>query len=592
VVKKLLYAFINIFTKLADYVHLSQLKVFHQILIIIGLLLLFLIGEGFSGVGTINSMQKTTTQVYTQNAQFLSNIYLLETTIKNVKNSYLVILFKVPQNDVTTNSVAEDLRNIDSYIQQLKIQLKDYDKYINQDAKKIATSFETVKSILNNPNSVESYKIENYQRFSYQLQLISTLLESIKNNTKNIANNTIKAGKQFSANAKWSSIFICVFGGLFAIVVGLMVATSISHPLNVMESAAKSLARGDLTKDIDVIGNHEAAEAAKGLNQAIGSLRELVRGITEQSGYLFAASKELKEASSETGLSAAQVATSMEELAKASTEETNQISQTVDTVNQLSGLVRQVAEDMEGISAASEKVAQSAQAGQKATTNIAAEITGLFNYTKEVAAVIQELSLASDEISEIVSVIKGIAEQTTLLALNAAIEAARAGEHGQGFSVVADETGKLADQSKQAAKMISDLIVQMDKRTQHAVQAMQEGIERVEVGKNLASQAAVTFEEIFRVLRNNLAQIDAVAKSTRRMHDSNEEVINAISTIAAISEQRLASTQEVSASTEEQSASMEEVTALADNLARIAEHLKQAVAVFEIEKSPEKGKEV
>ena len=82
--------------------------------------------------------------------------------------------------------------------------------------------------------------------------------------------------------------------------------------------------------------------------------------------------------------------------------------------------------------------------------------------------------------------IGGIAEQTTLLALNASIEAARAGEHGKGFSVVAKETGKLAEQSKQAAQLIADLIAQMRKRNTHAVEVINRGMQKVEAGKHFS----------------------------------------------------------------------------------------------------------
>lgn len=562
----------KIFNRLIDIFHLSEMRVFHQILMIICLLLLFLIVQGLSGVGIIDKMQQTTTQVYNQNAQFMSSLYTVETGIENIKNSYLLILFKIPQPGlISFDNKIEDLRY---FIKRLKDpQFKELEKEAND----ISKYFGEVEKILKSPPS-----IENYDLVSKKLYMISSILVGLKENARRIASITTVKGKEYSANAKWISIIIVLLGGLLAIIIGLLSSASISRPLSVMEAASKALAKGDLTKDINVSGCREAKEAVKGLNQAIIGLRDLVQGINDQSWSLLSSSKELKTASTDTGLSSAQIAASMDELAKATSEETIQINQAVDTINQLSELVKKVSLDTESIAVVSEKVAHSAQAGQKATNDIAGEINELYVYTKEVAQVINELSSASGEIGEIVSMIQGIAEQTTLLALNAAIEAARAGEQGRGFSVVADETGKLAEQSKQAAKMIADLIVQMTARIEHAVSVMHQGIERVEVGKDLASKATVTFEEIFKVLKNNVEQINVVARSAKQMFVSNENVIGAITTIASISEERMASTQEISASTEEQCSSMEEVTALAENLARIADKLKQSVAVFEI----------
>jgi methyl-accepting chemotaxis protein len=269
-------------------------------------------------------------------------------------------------------------------------------------------------------------------------------------------------------------------------------------------------------------------------------------------------------------------------LAKASSEQATQVTNVVSSIELLSKLVTKVSTDTENIAITSEHVAQTAIVGQKATNDIAEEINKLYNSTKEVAKVINDLSETSGEISEITSVIHGIAEQTTLLALNASIEAARAGEHGKGFGVVANETGKLAEQSKQAAGLIADLVNQMRIRTEQAVHVMSDSTERSELGKNLASEATVTFGEIFDTLKKMLEDIGAVAKTAKQMAESNQGVTSAISAIAAISEQSSASAQEVSVTTEEQSASVEKLSALAEGMSQIADNLKQSVAVFNL----------
>jgi methyl-accepting chemotaxis protein len=195
---------------------------------------------------------------------------------------------------------------------------------------------------------------------------------------------------------------------------------------------------------------------------------------------------------------------------------------------------------------------------------------------------IEELSHSSEQIKGISLLIEGVAEQTTLLALNAAIEAARAGEHGKGFSVVAKETGKLADQSKQASKEIGALIAEMLTRSRHAVTTIQKGVAEVENGKNLTTAAAATFGNIFKQLEDTLTQITAVANSAQEMARHNEQVISAITSVAAISEEGLATTEEISATVEEQSAGAEEVAALAGNLSNIAEAMRNSVAAFKI----------
>ena len=230
-------------------------------------------------------------------------------------------------------------------------------------------------------------------------------------------------------------------------------------------------------------------------------------------------------------------------------------------------------------------MAEFAKLGQKATHDVADAIHKIYDMTKEVTGDIDALNKTSLEIATITSMIHGIAEQTTLLALNAAIEAARAGEQGKGFAVVAAETGKLAEQSKQAAQLITDRIDQMNNRSQQAVFSVNNGLNVVEKGRSMVADATVTFEKIFDKLGGTLVRIDTVALSAKKMADKNEGMIAAITNIAALSEESVASTEEVSAIAEEQNASVEQVNALAENLTNISGKLKQAISQFQIDSS-------
>ncbi|HEY8463011.1 MAG TPA: HAMP domain-containing methyl-accepting chemotaxis protein [Bacillota bacterium] len=364
--------------------------------------------------------------------------------------------------------------------------------------------------------------------------------------------------------------------------IGFAIAILIAKPLELVDDTAKALANGNLTKTVHAKGSREVAGMTESLNRAISSLRELVGGVNEHSNMLYIASQELKHSSSETGRTAVEVAKTMEELSHAATEQADQTTAAVNNINILAGLVRQVSSELKAISADSESIAQSATLGQKATRDVTNEILNIYNMTKDVSMVINDLNNTSSEIEVITTVIERIAEQTTLLALNAAIEAARAGEYGRGFDVVAQETGKLAEQSKQAAQMISSLISQMKQRSQQAVNSIINGMKMVESGKDLAAEATITFENIFTKLENILIRIDSVAFSAKKMVERNESAIAAITNIAALSEESMASTEEVTAATEEQSAATEEVSALAENLADISSQLKRSISRFVI----------
>ncbi len=545
---------------------LSGIKIFHQILTLILIMVFFLWFQGNLGLKIINNMHQTTLSVFDQSVRGQSDISNAKLQLEQVKSGYLASLAEKSETNVLSYSGLEEvlvrIRNLES-IDQSSLDMLD-------------TSFIKLKLIIEQPiNSA------NYLKLLPEIDSMMLSLNILDDSARNFGLQTLSVGTTYTVSSRHNTFIIMIISGFIALTFGLAIAASISRPLKKVEQAAQRLAIGNLTGRISIKGCAEIFGMAGALNKAIQGLRDLVSDITEQAQNLYVASGELRTASTETGQSAFEVAQTMEDLAKAAMEQTNQINQTVETANRLADLVRSVSGEIANIAASSHKMIESVQLGQKATDDVANSIKGLYQSTQEVGEVITILRETSAQIQEITSLIGGIAEQTTLLALNASIEAARAGEQGKGFSVVAKETGKLAEQSKQAANVINDLVLEMSLKTEQAVTVVQSSIDRAESGKNLVSKTNKTFEEIFDNLNFNLPRIDTVAQSAREMADNNEAMIKAIMTVAAISEETMASAEEVSATTQEQSASVEEVSALADNLSQVAGELRKAVAVFD-----------
>lgn len=123
---------------------------------------------------------------------------------------------------------------------------------------------------------------------------------------------------------------------------------------------------------------------------------------------------------------------------------------------------------------------------------------------------IKELDTSSKKIGDIIKIITGISAQTNLLALNAAIEAASAGEAGRGFSVVADEIRKLADESNAAASEISNLVKENQLKTLSAVNSVNEVEGKVSTGVNKASEVGESIDSIMENIKNIVIQIEQI----------------------------------------------------------------------------------
>ncbi|MCB1966223.1 MAG: methyl-accepting chemotaxis protein, partial [Candidatus Accumulibacter sp.] len=158
--------------------------------------------------------------------------------------------------------------------------------------------------------------------------------------------------------------------------------------------------------------------------------------------------------------------------------------------------------------------------------------------------------------------------QTNLLALNAAIEAARAGEQGRGFAVVADEVRKLAERTTQATAQISAMVSTIQGDTGEAVVAMQSAEPKVRQGQDLAAQATGVLDEIQQHAENSLVKAGEVASATREQAIAATEIAGHVESIAAMTEEADAATQNNAEA--------------AEKLKRLAGDLQAAVAYFKV----------
>jgi methyl-accepting chemotaxis protein len=195
---------------------------------------------------------------------------------------------------------------------------------------------------------------------------------------------------------------------------------------------------------------------------------------------------------------------------------------------------------------------------------------------------IHSLSERSNEISEIIEIITGVAEQTNLLALNAAIEAARAGEHGKGFAVVADEVKKLAEESKRSAGQITEMINHIQTETKESVQMMAEESRQVVQGLKETEEANQAFRLISQSMKEVSDKVVEVSASVEQMMAASNQILENVKKMRTISEKNAENSQESAAATQEQYAALEEVAASAQFLSQMAEDLEVIVSKFKM----------
>jgi len=191
-----------------------------------------------------------------------------------------------------------------------------------------------------------------------------------------------------------------------------------------------------------------------------------------------------------------EIVTASEEQARIAQQQANSVNKTSTTMDELQASAQQSAQQAENSANSAKEVLGLSQEGNQSVEKAFQEMSDLKNQVEMIAVSITQLNQQIGQIDTYQKLVGEIANQTNMLALNAAVEAVRAGEHGKGFSVVATEIRKLADQSKISAQKIKDLISDIQKAIQGTIMATDLGTQKVDKTVKLAEDNAQTFRQV------------------------------------------------------------------------------------------------
>jgi len=306
----------------------------------------------------------------------------------------------------------------------------------------------------------------------------------------------------------------------------------------------------DLTHDIPVTSKDEIGTIAQAINQLFARFSAALLQIDKSSVQLATATE---ETSSTAGQNASQIK-----------KEQEQIEQVAAATEEMTATSEEISQNTQEVADAANRAMEKSQTGEHVLHSSVTRIRSLAKSVQEVNEVIEELEKRSGTISDVVDVIRKVADQTNLLALNAAIEAARAGEHGRGFAVVADEVRTLAQQTHKSTTQIEEIINGFKEITDSASRSIVSSHKLANETSEQASEMETTFGEILSDVNRISDMATQIATASEEQVAVTRELAGNMESVSEVAILSLSGSQEITEVTQEQARLARELQDLAN----------------------------
>ncbi|MCO7175058.1 methyl-accepting chemotaxis protein [Sporolactobacillus kofuensis] len=378
-----------------------------------------------------------------------------------------------------------------------------------------------------------------------------------------------------------SVITLIVIIAIALLFTGYMLGRVIAR-LRKLQVAAQRVEKGDLTVQIPVMGNDELSQLTKSINKMAEANRNAFRKMIDVSHQISGASQTLVASAEENVASANEISATVTEIAAGASNQSKSIDESQSSLQNLLGQVNKIDAQSKDVLQGAHRMIDFARGGLDKMNHLSSQSKTSADTTNQIIDTVLQLEAQAKNVHQIIDVLDGIARRTNLLSLNASIEAAHAGEHGKGFAVVAGEIRKLAQQTNQSLKEVTDTVQVMNDEIQQAVAYCRETETTLKNQQEAVSESNDAFTEIEKTIELNVKGMQTISDAIIQTHEQIEQVTQGAQTIAATSEETAASTEEMSASVQEQTASMEELNKLAGDLDQQAQMMQEEIKRYKI----------
>lgn len=427
----------------------------------------------------------------------------------------------------------------------------------------------------------------------FSIETIRDKSEQIINNKTNIVTSAVKDSNDNNAvEVTYEGMKKNLIAGIaiiiiLSVVIAFKISNEISKRINIITEILNRMGEFDFGYDelahkrfISFKSSDEITDMGSMLNESKAEIRNLIDAIKSNS-------KEVANTSNSVSLTLNETAQSIEGIAKATDEVAEGTMNLAKNLEDAASNVNLLSEEINKIVYSSHLIKKYIKDTNKVNIEGVQHISKLEKavndnsiVTGKIAEQVFILGNGSEEIGKITDTIKDITDQINLLSLNATIEAARAGESGKGFSVVAEEIRKLANETVISTREIDNIIMSFKKEVDTIKSQMMEVKASIDQTTIASDDTKDSFNNIENVATSMVEQIDSLIQNIESMSSHKDQVLKFMDGISAISQQSASSTQEILASVEEQTASIEQISQSTNQLKKISDNLGRLIEKF------------
>lgn len=378
------------------------------------------------------------------------------------------------------------------------------------------------------------------------------------------------------------TITFVILATLLAGLVGTFITYGIGRNMKMISTKLNQVASGDLTVQVHAHGQDEFQILAQTASEMIQNNRKLVTKVTSSVEQMELSTKNVNEASGSINDYSTDITQQIDEISEGMQKQAEHAQECVLKTSGLSDRMQEISSMVEAVENLVDATEKMIRRGTEIVCVLGERAKETSDMTAKVGACIEVLRAESDTIDDFVETINHISTKTNLLSLNASIEAARAGAAGRGFSVVADEIRKLADDSSKAAGEIKNNVANINAQTLSSSKSAKEAERMVALQTEAVDEVTQLFQNMSDQMADLFVGLKKIASNTEEADKERNDTLDAVENISAIIEETASGSALVREMAQRLLDSVEKLSQTADVLEQNMKGLKTEVTVFKL----------